>query len=185
MHDDTYKVSISGAGLTLEREVPAHVGEQVVVLILSGKPGQLSEAPVPGIGRTNAPGGGNPPSDEAHGAVSIREYLDERGAKRNPDKITAIGCYLNEHRSQESFNRADLETMFQEAAEAVPKNIPRDLKWATRVGWIAPRPKEKGTYYVTATGMDAVNQKFPKEILNRTSQATGRTRRATKKNTEE
>lgn len=186
MSEESYKVTVSGAGLTLERDVPAHVGEQVVVLVLTGKAGRTNQSTVLDMNPPSPPEGGNSGSgDEAPARMSIREYLDDREAKRNPDKITAIGCYLKDQGGKASFNRIDLEAMFQAAAEAVPKNLARDLKWATRVGWIALMPNERGTYYVTAKGMEAVRKKFPKELIKKTAQGTRKTRRLASKQAEE
>ena len=186
MSEKTYKVMISGAGLNLEREVPASVGEQVVVLVLTGAVGSPGKHIPPGRGGDLQGNGLHPAAGSVPGDVSIREYLDDRAAKRSPDKIAAIGCYLKEHRSQLSFNRADLEGLFEDAAEPVPKNMPRDIKWATRVGWISPKNDDKGTYYVTAKGITAVKDKFPKDVKKKTSQNVGKSKRPTgKKNVEE
>lgn len=181
MTEETYKVTVKGAGLELDRDVSAEVGEQVVMLILTGKKGN---APANGSGPdTLDPANAQP--DRATAAaprgsagMSIREYLDSCEAKRSPDKITAIGNFLKEQRNQECFNRLDLERLFQDAAEPIPKNIPRDLKWTTRAGWIAPKPDEKGSYYVTAKGTDAVRKKFPKDIIKKTSQVPARSKRS-------
>jgi hypothetical protein len=69
-----------------------------------------------------------------------------------------------------------------DAGDSVPGNLPRDLKWAVRVGWIAPRPGQAGTYYVTGTGSQTVQNKFPKEAVEKSTLGRN-TRRKPKKKT--
>lgn len=172
MTELTYRVTIDGLGLSLEREVSKEVGDQIVVLVLTGvTAGAAPRLPV----RRSA-------SDPAVDAVttvqnednrpelSIREFLNEHDPKRSPDKITAIGMYLKDYNNVDAFGRAELETAFQAAAESIPANLPRDLAWAVKSGWIATKPGAKGQYYVTHSGRQAVLQKFPKELIRKTKQ---------------
>ncbi len=172
--NSTYKISIEGAGLSLEREVPKDIGEQVVVLLLTGtaavpqaaQPATGAGLPTPTMAqRTHtAP----PQKTNPHPDTSIREFLDSSGAKRVPDKITAIGQYLKTHNHQMDFDKNDLILHFESAAEAVPKNISRDLKWTLKAGWIALKSGSKDRYYVTNSGKTAVEQKFSKDIVKKT-----------------
>ena len=160
-----YKISIEGPGLKMDREVAEEVGQQVVMLVMSG-------GAIPAV---------TPPSrDEAKSArpvattpgdalLSMREYLDAVEPKRNPDKVVAIGLFLKTHRNRTTFTSADLESGFEEAAEPVPGNLPRDVKWAVKNAWIAPSTGEKGSYYVTAEGQKAVEAKFPRDLIKKTT----------------
>ncbi|MCU7807787.1 MAG: hypothetical protein KZQ73_07955, partial [Candidatus Thiodiazotropha sp. (ex Semelilucina semeliformis)] len=103
-----------------------------------------------------------------HPETSIREFLDSCEAKRVPDKITAIGEYLKLHNNQLDFDKSDLISQFESAAEPVPANISRDLKWTLKAGWIALKSGSKDRYYVTNSGKTAVEQKFSKEIVKKT-----------------
>ena len=172
--NSTYKISIEGAGLSLEREVPKDIGEQVVVLLLTGtaaipqtaQPPVVSGSPTPSIAQHTHT---TPPQKtNAHPDTSIREFLDSCGAKRVPDKITAIGKYLKKHNHQMVFDKNDLISHFESAAEPVPKNISRDLKWTLKAGWIALKSGTKDRYYVTNSGKAAVEQKFSKEVVKKT-----------------
>ncbi len=100
--------------------------------------------------------------------VSVREFLDEHNAKRNPDIITAVALYMSIYDNKPYFTREDILNAFETAAEAVPKNFPRDLKWAIKIGWIAEKRGTKDTYYVTSSGKSAVNTSFPNELLKKT-----------------
>ncbi len=164
-----YHIKISGPGIELEREVPREVGDQIVVLALTGTSPLLGETK--GLPATT----GSPGREFAAKAtgpattpVSIREFLLGVSARRNPDKITAIGRYIKLYCGQDSFTEDDLIDMFSAAAEPFPKNLPRDIKWAVRAGWIAQHPGEGGRYYITNQGILAVDQRFPREVLEKT-----------------
>ncbi|GIW40767.1 MAG: hypothetical protein KatS3mg076_1344 [Candidatus Binatia bacterium] len=176
---ETYRICIEGEGLKLEREVPREVADRVLLLILTGREEPKAPADLRHPGSADASGGITGPPTRT--SVSVREYLDDCRARRNPDKIAAIGTFLREHRAQETFTRADLERLFQEAAERVPKNLARDLKWAVRVGWIAPKPGERGAYFVTTRGSEVVHSKFPGSIVKTTRQVAATARGRLKK----
>jgi len=176
--DITYKISIEGAGLSLEREVSKEIGERVVVLLLTGavpttkgvpaaKPAVASPTHTPAQTQ-QAPIVAPQQHAGAQPEISIREFLDSCEAKRIPDKITAIGIYLKSQSSQSDFNKNDLILQFESAAEPVPANISRDLKWTLKAGWIALKSGSKDRYYVTNTGNTAVEQKFSKDVVKKT-----------------
>lgn len=166
----TYKIKIEGAGLSVDREVPKDIGDQIVVLLLTGRRTQETN----GTDQSGAQGPGASGSQIRYKApdsvvdMSIREFLDDRQAKRVPDKIAAIGVYLRDHREQPSFTREDLVNNFEDAADPVPKNIARDIKWTLKAGWIAQRTGQKDLYYVTQSGNNAVQQRFSPEVVKKT-----------------
>lgn len=172
MADQTYKVTIDGLGLSLEREVSKEIGDQIVVLVLTGAAGAVgARLPVRRNAADAAPDlSATARSNDERPELSIREFLNEHDPKRSPDKITAIGVYLKDYNNVDAFGRAELETAFQGAAESIPANLPRDLAWAVKSGWIATKPGAKGQYYVTHSGRQAVLQKFPKELIKKTKQ---------------
>jgi hypothetical protein len=175
--NESYKVSIVGGGLTLERTVSRSIGEQVVMMILSGgavaaspaaPPTPANPAPTPIHEQPPAPAAtGSPHPSHGH-QLSIREYLNDTQAKRVPDKIAAIGAFLATHQHKTDFTKADIIAQFEAASEPVPKNLPRDLKWTLKAGWIAERNAGNGSYYVTHTGQTAVKEKFSKDVVQKT-----------------
>jgi hypothetical protein len=182
MSDETYKVSIKGPGLALERQVPKTISDQLVVLLLTGNPSRVITSPA-----GTPAGAGNrhvttaSPGDTGKGVeqdLSIREYLDSTNAKRVPDKITAIGAYLAQG-GRADFTKADLVSSFEAASESVPKNLGRDLRWTSKAAWIAARTGKKDTWYVTKSGHEAIKAKFSPEVVKRTRglTPTGKTRK--------
>lgn len=168
MTDKTYNVDINGDGVSIKREVPKEVGDQIIVLMLTGTasiqstnaPPQGTSTPPPAAQNTSvAPGAGS--------ELSMREALDASGAKRAPDKITVIGDYVK-RTDDRDFDRDDVVSMFEAAAEKVPANLSRDMKWTLKAGWIAERNGQKGKYYVTNTGTQALKAAFSPEFVKKT-----------------
>lgn len=175
MGTESYKVKLEGAGLTLEREVEKSIGEQIAVLIIAGIPAAKATAGNVDVGRTGFTAGTGagarvptPTGGAAGSSLSVREFLNAHEPKRTPDKIAAIGVYIKDQEKKDVFSKAEIEKAFEDAGEPIPKNMPRDMKWAVKAGWIAPKSGAKGKFYVTHTGREAVTKHFPKEVLRKT-----------------
>jgi hypothetical protein len=187
MSDTGYKVRLEGAGLTLERHVGKSVGEEIAVLILrADSDDSNTDSTKPGGERAGSGGAqamaaaSAPPrtavTERGRSQLSVREFLDLHEPKRVPDKITVIGLHLQDHQGRATFSRQDVAGAFEAAAERVPANLYRDLTWAVKAGWIAPKTGEKGTYYVTKMGREAATGRFPAAMLKRTRIDAGRKR---------
>lgn len=142
-----YQVIVKGPGINVNRSVRVETAASVVTLVMGGD--------VPS----------HKPADMGHPkeSRSLREYLIDVEARRNPDKITAIGAFLTD-RGQESFTRTDIRGQFRAAGEPVPANFARDFSLTLSSGWIAPDPESPGGYFVTQTGRGAINKKFAVDL---------------------
>jgi len=100
--------------------------------------------------------------------VSLRSFLRESGAQRNPDKIVAIGAFLRDHLGWESFSRNDVRSQLRSSGARVPRNLTRDIKWAVSIGWIEEVPGNRGWYMVTEAGQEALDGRFSSEFRNAT-----------------
>lgn len=178
MSDETYKVSIKGPGLALERQVQKTISDQLVVLLLTGNPPRVTAPPAGAGNRQVAMAAAGDTGKAIEQDLSIREYLDFTNAKRVPDKITAIGAYLAQG-GKADFTKADLVSSFEAASESVPKNLGRDLRWTSKAAWISARTGKKDTWYVTKSGNEAIKAKFSSEVVKRTRglAPTGKTRK--------
>jgi hypothetical protein len=112
------------------------------------------------------PGTGNPaPAMTAKATgkavASAREALDVSGAKKNPEKIVALGQYVLQD-GGETFKVEDVKAQFRRARETPPGNFSRDLGVAVKEGWIAQG--ENDEYYITnkIQGIFDGDFKFPK-----------------------
>jgi len=80
--------------------------------------------------------------------------------------MTVIGHYLLETEpGKETFSMAELKKRFENAKEGFGKNPSRDINKAIKLGWIAE--KDKDSYYITGTGIQAVENTFPKATRKR------------------
>jgi len=157
-----YKIKLTGPGLNIDREIAEVIAQQVVMLTLGADRPTTPQRSQPGASTQR------PATRSGGQELSIAEFLTDSQAKRGPDKLTAIAVYLRDHRSKAAFSIPDLKKGFEDAAESVPGNLPRDINWAKRVGWIAPKAGQRGMYYVTGTGAQAVTRKFPPDVLKKT-----------------
>lgn len=156
-----YQLKLTGPGLSLEKEVSEEIANRITLLVLSGgKPEQQFPA---GKGS-----GTDPTASRTRSAVgnkSVREYLQASNAKKIPQHMTVIGHYLLETQQKDTFSMEELLKGFSDAKESPPKNPNRDINTAIKRGWIALRQKD--SYYVTSTGMKAIEDGFPKESRKR------------------
>lgn len=183
MSEREYTIKIDGPGLSFEHIVNEKIAKQMMVAVLTGDNIQ------PNISQSNAKKFHDSSKTEelpedstisnAQPELSLREFLSQKEASRNPDKIAAIALYLKQYRKRNLFSKSDIIEGFEMAAEPVPANISRDLRWTLKNGWIAPKTGDNDLYYITSTGQNVVEQKFPSDILKKTSIKTY-TRRNTK-----
>lgn len=150
-----YKLSLTGDGIRIDKEIPEFLASQIISLVMGGYPTETSviaARKLPSIG----------------GRLSLREFMDEAGARRNAEKIVAIGTYLMQNLNQESFTKKEVKLQFKNAAEPVPGNYARDFDWAVSNGWLAPSVGSHRDYYVTKKGLEAIANKFSDEIRRNT-----------------
>ena len=157
-----FTLKLTGDGMMIEREVTPEVAHAIVGLILGG-----SVAPTTTIAQ---PAALNPAAVGAAPALSVREFLEAHTAKRIPEQIACIALYLKKQHNATVFTKKELVKGFEDAQEPVPSNLHRDIAWATKNGWIAPKTGTKNSFYLTGTGENAVTTKFPAEVRKKTKQ---------------
>jgi hypothetical protein len=175
----SYKLTLAGDGLSVERDVTEDVALQILATVMGG--GVPAGAPQRRAGRS-APAVGGAAVATTPGRLSLREHLDDVDAKRNVDKILAIAAYLRDQRGFETFDSAAIKKEFRNAGEAVPGNFPRDFRWAVTAGWVAAADDVPGEYYVTTTGDNALANKFSADIKKATPSGKSARRRRPRKN---
>jgi hypothetical protein len=166
MSDETpsvpqYDFSLTGDGISITRKVSEPVARSIIALVLGGT---ITPAREISFAQPPNAGGAAPSSRQASERLSLREYLDDVGATRNPDKITAIGQFMLEQEARDLFTRDDVKSRFRSAGEAAPGNFPRDFSLAVRTGWISEDPKSPGSFYVTKKGREALQGGFVAEV---------------------
>jgi hypothetical protein len=175
----SYAVELKGQGLQLTRDLSEEQAHELLLwLVKGGKLDSAGSDHKPAQNRNVAPGETlqPPPSDLP---TSVREFIDQFEPKRVPDRIACFGLYLRKHRQKNEFSKADVVSLFQEAAEPLPKNLGRDLRWTQSIAWIAPSATNRESFYLTKKGEDAVRSKFSKEMVAKTKLPAGPQRRRT------
>lgn len=146
-----YRFILQGEGIDVDRQVNQAIARHLLNVALA----EGDAEPIPAVSSV-VPRAGD--------RKSLREFLDEVRAQRNPEKIVAIGDYLDVSEKLPDFSREDIRGKFRAAGEAPPGNFGRDFAWAISNGWIAEDVQNKGRFYVTKTGKEAVGAKFSAEI---------------------
>jgi hypothetical protein len=162
---ETYKILLTGPGLSLERAVDGETAYQVVGLLIS--PGGASPQPP----ATPMPGTAGAHSPRQPTRVAVGEYVRSTGAKRYPDKILTIGAWLEDHQGVHSFTRDEVKAQFRNLGEPAPQNISRDFQTAVSYGWLSPDSAQANAYWVTNTGREAIAAQFSGGTKTRTRRA--------------
>ena len=153
--DDEFQLTISGRGVNVDRLIDGQTLAAVMAFVM-GADTPATRGPV-------ATGDSSASADGAVVQTSLREFLDEVHAKRKPDQIVTIGYYITEFEGQKDFSRDEVKARFSIAREPMPANFPRDFGLAEKSGMLAKVHGKEGRYYITKTGLGAINNKFSKE----------------------
>lgn len=138
MDKEAFNISLKGPGVTIEREISEEVAQQVALFILTGA--------------THHPRHTEP--------LSLNDFLQQSNARRNPERFIAIAYFIKKYRNRISFDKNDLIDGFEEAGQKFPANFSRDFKAVKSSGWIAHKSGRPGTFYLTESGVSAVETKF-------------------------
>lgn len=184
----SYHVTLKGGGLALDREVNEQQAWAVLAVVfeqqhaghVTGVPRRQHDPRAGTQDQKEQSWGEQGAPNEPHTTLSVGEFLEQCHAKRNPDKITAIGVYLQDHGGISKFTREDVKQQFPKAGERIPGNHSRDFRVAVSSKWLSESEDGPG-YYVTNAGRTAVNQKFPAEVRRTFSSTSGRKRNSAKK----
>lgn len=152
MEDDTpvpsYRLTLTGGGLNLERQIGESEALSIVSIVMGGRRG---DAPLRDGGSTTS---------DAPTGLTEGEYLEQSGADKYPEKMLALGAYIEDELGQVSFTRNDVREAFERAREPLPGNFARDFGVALSNRWIAEVRGSKDDFHVTGTGKKIVNAKF-------------------------
>lgn len=150
-----YKLTLKGDGITVERNVSEQIAKEIISMVLNGD-SRVSVTPKPSISMPSQP----PELPLASKKKSLREYLNEVNARKNPQKILAIAHYLYAYMGKGTVSVTDIKPQFKLANEPLPANLNRDFHTAAQNGWIAPDHDDYKMFYITQTGLAALENKF-------------------------
>jgi hypothetical protein len=146
-----FKFSLVGPGLTVQRDLTQSAALAALQVALGGAPQVL-----PGSSNEKRLGFGGGDARR----LSLREYMEEAGAKSYPSKVVVVGRYLRDVEGQPDFSREETKDRFRSAGEPPASNLPRDFTVAVANGWIAEDHERNGRFYVTRRGDEAADGRF-------------------------
>jgi hypothetical protein len=151
MTTSDFRLKIDGPGINVDQPVTREVAQRVLLLMFGGE-GQ----PPPKRGL----GGDHPRREERDDDAEPHDFLGKHEANQIPEKIVALGVYMEERQDKDSFSREDLLKAFEDADESTPKNFPRDMKTTLKRKWIAEKRGAEGQFYTTKKGKQALAANF-------------------------
>jgi hypothetical protein len=151
-------LSIKGAGLTFDQQIPQGMVLKIMHLVLTGDAADSSRG---GAGAEGARGADSYGGDGR--PESLAEMYRRAGPKKYPEKLVTIAMFIHKVLDRASFTPDDLRAQFRAVNEPPPANMPRDFRLAVGEGWIAEEHDQPGQFYITKTGMDVVEAGFSAE----------------------
>lgn len=152
-NNEEFRLQISGPGLDVDRMISGAIAAAVLATAMAPRPSDGREV---NLSTLDACASAFPST------TSLREYLDEVGAKKKTDLIVAIGSFLLKIERQTDFSRDDIRARFSSAREPMPRNFSRDFNQTLKDALIAEVHQKPDYFYVTKTGMNAVENHFSK-----------------------
>jgi NDP-sugar pyrophosphorylase family protein len=149
---EEFDLKLAGDGINIEKKIDRQTAAAVMAAVLGVHPTSTEPSQAGVVGVQHQP----------EEQISLREFLDEVKAVGKRDQIVAIGYYICHHEVQSNFSREDVKARFSAAREPMPANFPRDFNQAIKIGMIAEAHKHAGRFYVTKTGVQAVERHFTK-----------------------
>jgi hypothetical protein len=156
-HDETVRVTISGRGIDLTRDVNIALLPRLIALLVGSEVSAAGPTDTIHTERSGLRGPGADVSalDRPVGAV---EYIREKKPQTSSDTILVLAAYLELHESRRPFGRDDLRRVMRIARLPEPANFPRDIGVAVSKGYI--QPLDDG-FQLTNTALELIRQQGP------------------------
>jgi hypothetical protein len=147
---DDYVLKLDGNGISIDMSVDRTKARKILNIALS----DAGEGPddVPSVSTTAPPRAGR--------SLSLREYFDRKEAFKKHEQILAIAGFMAETEGLEDVARDEIKSRFSLAREPLPANFPRDFATVLRNGWLAPAHGKQDRFYVTQSGIQALESNF-------------------------
>lgn len=151
---DQVKITIEGEGLSLTKHTTLQKAGQIISFL--GYDNALQES-------------GTPTSTHPvllAKKIQPKDIIINSNAKTYPQKITAIGRYINEQLGQKTFTLQELKLMFKKMGDE-PGNFVRDVNKAVELQYIICVDTTKEEYELTDKGNEAIEKGFLGEMTKK------------------
>jgi hypothetical protein len=149
-------IKIQGEGITFEDTISKALVPQIISLCMATQ--KKDENPLEGFFFKS-------PS-EVKKAIpeGVVEYTKRHNAKSNFEKILSFAGYIKDIQSKEIFYSNEIKSLFRDAREILPANFTRDFNTVIGNGWIHKDNENPDAYYITQTGLNALESGFTEGI---------------------
>jgi hypothetical protein len=99
--------------------------------------------------------------------MSPKEFLKTKKASADTQKVLALGYFLEHHSDMSSFSVSDLEIIFRQAKEKLPKNINDTVNKNIKRGFLDEAREKKNSkkaWYLTSTGEQYVERELSNKV---------------------
>ena len=97
--------------------------------------------------------------------ISVVEFLRSKNPSTAMDKVLVFAIYHEKQGGKDAFNTEEILSLWRQAKETPPANINDLINKNIKKGFVAEEKMEKGqkkSWYVTSSGIEAVNKSFQK-----------------------
>lgn len=157
MDDKKVKINIEGEKLSFEEHISKTLAVQIIGMCIASGQSQERENSNPFSAFDFVPG--KQPKE------SVVEYVQRHNAKSNPEKILAFAGFIKNIQKKEVFFQNEIKSLFRDAREILPANFTRDFNMVISNGWIHSDPETKDLFYITQTGLKALDSGFDSSII--------------------
>jgi hypothetical protein len=161
--NEAYVLSLKGVGVDICVEIDQVRAGHVMAVAFGSADPRYGASVAYSTGAGGPQGGDAIAVERPAPRLSLREFLESSGAKRSAERILAVGHFLSEQEGKDQFGLSEVRQGFQAAREELPSNPPRDLQMVAKKGWIAEVPGNRGQFYVTRKGEEALRSRFGQE----------------------
>jgi len=163
MDEKKVTINIKGEGITFEDKIPKALVPQIISLCMSIS--KKVENPFDGFFT-----GINEPPAKKNIRESVVEYMQRRNAKSNVEKILSFAGYIKDVQVRDIFYPNEIKSLFRDAREILPANFTRDFNDVIGNGWIHKDTENPDGYYITQTGLKALESGFSDPVFKKTKQ---------------
>ncbi|MBI2901613.1 MAG: hypothetical protein HYY17_15625 [Planctomycetes bacterium] len=129
--EESYRLTLRGPGLSLDRSVSAGIANRVVALTLSPE-GRASEIRLIPQGEAELSGEGDT------GVQTPKQFMTVKNPMTGMERVTCLAYYITHYRRRLKFKTRDLTDLNREAAQPVLSNASFAARNAANRGYLAP-----------------------------------------------
>lgn len=162
MAEKKVDIKIQGEGITFEDNIPRELVPQIINLCISSHNAEKAASSDSPFALFDTP--------KKTARESVVEYLQRRNARSNSEKILAFAGYIKDVQDRDIFYSNEIKSLFRDAREILPANFTRDFNLVIGNGWIHKDTENPDAYYITQTGLKALETGFAEGVPKRAPQ---------------